>query len=227
MSGVRLPAECMSCGRRFPSPLAVPAGLRSSAFIGNQTVCPYCGGTAAIVDATVDREGRVEFVRTAFRVLRTPEVTRDDLQRLERLIVEAQAQKSDESVVTARAAAIRPEFGELLKPKTSGDFYQMLGVLLMLILWMVDRFGDPDIQINQTIINQILQGPPPAVAPVTPPVRGPFLPHVNRPRGKVGASVRPTAQTEGAKPKRTHRTKAWKNARCRCGSGKAQRACCG
>ncbi|MBK8247540.1 MAG: hypothetical protein IPK85_09120 [Gemmatimonadetes bacterium] len=227
---VRIPARCDSCGYTFQSPIAVPPGMRSSAFIGNKTQCPRCGGVAQIVDTTVDEQGRVKFLRTAFKVLRTPEVTREDLRRLERLLRESQEKEQQQEVVAAQAAAIRPEFGRLLKPKTAGDFYQMLGVLLMLVLWIIDKFGDPTIEINQTIINQLVQGPPAAVEPALPRSAGPFHPHAT-PQRRQNLNAEPTTSPErrrkAVSPKRTMRTKAWKNARCRCGSGKSQRSCCG
>jgi hypothetical protein len=66
------------------------------------------------------------------------------------------------------------------------------------------------------------------VAPATPLGPGPFLPHASPPRGKAraSASLRGDAK-DAATQKRTRRTKGWKNARCRCGSGRSQGKCCG
>ncbi|MCC6774229.1 MAG: hypothetical protein IT360_23795 [Gemmatimonadaceae bacterium] len=152
---INLPAHCGTCGLRFPSGFVVSSNVRNSMFMHNVVRCPQCGGDAAIEDVAIDGEGNVHFIRRAYSILNDAAVARSDLEQFREVLEAARSGNISTEEATRRAQSINPSFRELLVPKTAGDFWQLIGVVLAVVLFLLQCSSEETPALNQTIINNI------------------------------------------------------------------------
>jgi hypothetical protein len=201
-------------------------------FEGNVTNCPRCGGMAAIADFHSDSKGRVTWLDGAFSALTRAGIGRVQWKALIDALEQAQFQKLTTEQTTAKIAEQAPELAEALRvatPKDAAAFWTMISALLFLLHMLLDRGNRPAerTQIINQVTNYITQSAskPDAVrrVPVGTLTRK-SQPRAGKKRTEVGSSPK-RAAAEGVPPK--VRKKAWKNSRCRCGSGRRSKDCCG
>ena len=216
---VNLPARCASCGFSFLSGLVVTNNARNSVFANNSTSCPQCGGEADIQDVETDGEGNIYFVmRRAFSILRASTVNRSELERLREVLEQARAGKLTEKQVRSHAARINPSFRDLVVPKDAGDFWTIIGIIIAVIFFVLKMHDDPNIEVNETTINNYLQ-----LTPIVQPFGRP-APSPSSSSQLQQKTIRKRIVSEQSV--KVH-PKGWKNSRCNCGSGKRSRDCCG
>lgn len=220
MAGI--PARCRICRRNF---LFHGIGGRGITVVNSGTSCPYCGGPADIQDATIDQSGRVHLLRSAYDVLTQPGITREDLEIAAAIFRRAQEQRESAAAVAAQLSNEVPPLSPLARlvvPRSAGEVYGLLGLLLTLILWLIQHFDDKASRVPDVVINQIVQQTVftrtdggEVVADPRKSTMGYHAPRVTRP-GKPDFAPR-TARKQP--------TGAWAKARCRCGSGKRRTEC--
>jgi hypothetical protein len=163
-----VPIVCDTCGTLFVMPNIIGgSGAATITFKGSGAgPCPNCGGMGHIPD------GVYRFVGDTIELLRAPERTVSELQRLTEVLRTAQERGTDFEEVKSTVEREFPGWGQrlskLLIPKTPADLAAYLMVIVMVAqMVMQARANDeaPDIN-EQTVINHItVQSPhqPPAV----------------------------------------------------------------
>lgn len=162
-----IPAVCDDCGAMFPSGL-VFENARNVTLAGNRSgPCPNCGGMGHIPDGVYD------FVDGAITLLRGPERTVSELQRLAAILRRARDQQAHPSDVAKSIREELPEISSLadLLPKSRADLYAVAALLLATIGLLVDAekpSDAPPIRAEQVIEQVINILPPPTPPPATP-----------------------------------------------------------
>jgi hypothetical protein len=145
-----LPAFCDKCLLVFPG-MPVPSG-KNIASIGNTAKCPRCGGAARVL------EGLMNIAGNTIEILGGTNATAVQLAALQALLEHGlvTAQKPEE----VAAAVERAGFGELAKqlliPKTSGDFYAAVAVILTAIGLIKDS-GSATQANHSVTMNQVME----------------------------------------------------------------------
>lgn len=197
----QIPSYCPACDLMFPGlRVSVPGGRIET--VGMGTSCRRCGGSAQVMDGTY------ALVGDAVRRL-ADGLTIDDILRLQKIIDGANQRHS---TVEQVAEALQEDsnlagFATWLKtifvPKSAGDFYAFVGVLLVLI----------PMYINQ------------APAPVTDERIAEIVSHA-----MVAAMEKSQAKAkaiEEGKVREKTSSKIERNSICPCKSGKRYKHCCG
>lgn len=218
MTNVNLAARCGRCGHTFHSGIVIGPAVRSSVFANNSSTCPRCRAIAAIDDVAIDDRGNLHFIRRAYAILRDPQVDASGLIRFKDLLEQAREGVITREEATKGAIAINPTFRDLLVPKSAGDFWQLVGVIIAIILLLLQFRDDAPPEINQTIINNITQ----QISVVAPPTQPPKSAKRNAARSR-----QPLPSAVKKMPRKPGTAKGWKNSRCKCGTGKRFRDCCG
>lgn len=116
------------------------------------------------------------FIRAAFGTLVRAEVTRGDLEAAVAILSRAQCATERPEIVGQEIAHSIPALAplaQLLVPKTAGDFYGLVNVLLLLVVWLLQHFDQaphcsPDVVINQVVEQiSIVEAPSSQGAPGT------------------------------------------------------------
>jgi len=150
------PAFCSNCGMSFNSGISVAPGVKGVKIMNNFSVCPNCGATANILNGGTDEHGNVYFLKAVYKALTEPQVSNDDLYIISEVIKKAQHKKASPKNVISELEEKSPtvsSFIELLKPKTAGDFYAMLGFILAVIIYIQSLTDKPQELPQQTINN--------------------------------------------------------------------------
>ena len=150
-----VPAICSSCGTLFSSGIFVENVLRLR--LGNNTAgpCPVCGDTGKVI------EGIFDFIGDSIRIL---SASRHSVETLRALRVSVQdaghEQRPPEEVAAAVTEAV-PELGplvqRLLVPRTPGQFYTLLGVLVSVITLVLTLKQGPESTTNINIERQVIR----------------------------------------------------------------------
>lgn len=186
-------------------------------FLNNSVSCPRCGGMAAVADAATDSTGRLHFLQQARSVLTQPAISRDDLNRLVDALTRAQKTNAAPAAVAAAVAAVKPELkplAEMLRPKDAAHIAAYLTLLLELIKVLLPlltgaKEAAPQ---QQVVINH------PTIVITTPA-------QATQTVAESPTTDLPVTQIRPSRAGAKH--KGWRNARCRCGSGRRYSDCCG
>jgi hypothetical protein len=206
-SVARIPAFCDHCGAIFPSPINLVAGVTGAGVIDCATNCPRCGQAARILSGIFNVP-----TESTFHVVGASAQTIADIRRFATILDEARAQRTPPEEVARRVQAEAPRyaclFGQLLIPKTSGDFYGLLGALAGAIAIALSQVpaGPSDKQIGEHVarIERSIETAVERIHERLAVVREPPIP-----------------QTKPKPPKQE------RNDLCACGSGKKHKKCCG
>lgn len=202
-----LPAHCPSCGLTFSSGIHISGPGSQVTSVGNRSQCPRCGTMAPVAEGhfQIDDQNNLVLLRRAYRALSRPEVSAADLETAAKILQQADKERTAPEQVFSNLAAV-PSLGplvELMRPRDPGEFWTMVPALLMLIIWLIDRFGRSDVP-PPVINNYYLQERPGGDLRFIP------IEEAQSPPGRQNPSRRPRPAD-----------------RCPCGSGRQFRRCCG
>ncbi|MBJ9668997.1 SEC-C domain-containing protein [Burkholderia cenocepacia] len=107
----RIPAICDSCGKTFPSDIALEGSGHSNQFIGFKFKCPYCGGMGTVASGTYDHENGVI---SLVKVFTSPGMTADRIAQIQQVLEDARRADSSVDDVKARLEGIGEGFSALL-----------------------------------------------------------------------------------------------------------------
>lgn len=146
-----LPAVCSQCQSVF-----VPRAIN----VENATIhlegvsvgpCPKCGGFGRIPD------GVYSVIDNVLDVLRAPERSRADLERIAQIFRKASEEKHSRAQVAATIRRDAPSVSKIadVLPQDRSDFYAVLQILIGIVgLYLALKSPSPNITVNQ-VINQI------------------------------------------------------------------------
>jgi hypothetical protein len=126
-----VPAICRTCGAVFGSGIFAE-NSRDITFTGcTAGPCPRCGDTGEIPDGVYD------FVGDAVRVVAASDYSRERLERIAAIVVQARQAGAPATEVVAALEREAPELSDLAKrllvPKTPADLIAWLTLLLMVL----------------------------------------------------------------------------------------------
>ena len=197
---MKLTAVCTKCYHIFPSPIDLRG--TGTKVIGVRSRCPQCGGTAYVLDATSDEQGKVSYTIDLslsgqfLSILTNPQVSKADLTKLRGIAEDAKARNAVPAEVISAIELQIPNLSplaQLLVPKDAGAFYQLLGLIVALVA-IVSGSGDKT-TVYQTVINL----PPPPVV---------------------------VKQKSQPNPGSAKQNEPGRGAPCTCGSGRTYGQCC-
>ncbi len=200
-------AVCDNCGHFFESGYfgfgPGETGVTAILTVGDApVVCPSCGGRAHVLG------GSYHIAKDTIELLQGPERTVAELERLRQILYAARASGASPEEVRDTVRQEFPDWGpalaKLFVPKTPGDFYQLLALIVTIIGVFLAyeqleqaKDAEPDQIINNIIVVQEeappAPGQPQAVPSTTNPAYG----------AKVGRNVLCPCDS-GSKFKRCH-----------------------
>lgn len=175
---VPVPVVCESCGTLFVVTNLIGGSGAANVQIENSrySPCPACGGTGRILD------GLYEFAGDALRSFTaTTPYSALHIQRLIRVVKRAQRGEATAQDIADSIQRDAPDLAavaqRLLVPKTAGDFYAMLAVLLAILLYLLthgdNTMSTEDVEkVTHDVVEQVMnEKPPMPVAPTAEPPR--------------------------------------------------------
>ncbi len=129
-------AVCDNCGHFFESGYfgfdPGETGVTATLTVGNApTICPACGGQAHVLG------GSYHIAKDTIELLQGPERTVSELERLREILRAARESGASPEEVRSTVQREFPDWGpalaKLLVPKTPGDFYQLLALIVTII----------------------------------------------------------------------------------------------
>jgi uncharacterized protein YecA (UPF0149 family) len=197
-----LPAFCDECGLIFPG-MYMPqgTGMRST---GNISGCPRCGAMAHVL------EGFMNIAGNTIQILQGTNKTATQLARLQEVLRTAlQTRQAPEEVAAAvKEAGFGALAEQLLVPKTAGDFYALIAVILAGAALCREHPTPPTQVDHDKVVNQVIQQ-----------IYNYNTPSPSRPEQ--------SAPAQGATPAPAQSPKPGGDEPCTCGSGKKYKHCCG
>jgi hypothetical protein len=162
---MRVPAVCNTCGTIFPSGFEAENSTNITFQGCGAGPCPKCGGNGHIPD------GVYNFIGDTIELLSGPARTRDELQRLGDLLKKARSERLSVDQIKEKIVAELPEISSLkdILPKTKGELYPFLGIVITVIGMLLGQLKCPDrskVEVSQ-VVNIIYQQPE-EVLPVAP-----------------------------------------------------------
>lgn len=169
---VGIPQVCTRCGKISISSLVQvePGGSVQIENVSSQ--CPYCGGEAML------RDGTYTAVRSVIEAIRSPEVTRAELERLRSIAQSVSKGSTGVEHATAQANELSAPLAHLWAAIGTSQA-QFLAALLAIILMIYFHhaadeqaakqriLAERQVQIEQTILEELQKLRPPAPAPQT------------------------------------------------------------
>jgi hypothetical protein len=132
-----LPVFCPNCGAVFASRAFHFEDATNVTLVGNKESCPNCGAMAEIPD------GVFNFVGDTITVLSAPGRTHDQLRRFQEILREARDTRASPAdvadAIRRDAPDLAPFVAGLLIPKTAGEFYALLTLILTVITLLLVR----------------------------------------------------------------------------------------
>lgn len=196
---MKAPALCNNCGVIFPSNLFEFDNCTNVTLSNcDGGTCPKCGGKSRILD------GVYNFVNNAVELLKGPERTVSELQKLAAILQTAKKDKASFEEVTEKINNELPAFSTFkdFLPKTRSELYAFISVIIAIITLFISQArsgAKQQIEINQ-VFNNVYQS----------------------------QVVNEERQTSTNIPKviSPKRIKVGRNERCPCGSGLKYKKCC-
>lgn len=152
-----LPAFCDTCYTAFPSGIVVENVKNLTISRVQSRPCPRCGGIGHVPDGVFNAIGNF------IEVLSGPDRTVQELQRLATIIKDSRKNNETADQIKQKIEEDVPQLSPLMNlivPKTAGDFYALLSVIIAIItsiLSMIDSSSNGDKQqSNQVINNEVI-----------------------------------------------------------------------
>lgn len=175
---MQIPVFCQHCGAIFDSRAFRFVNATNVTLRGNRETCPNCGRMAEIPDGVFD------FVGDTITVLSAPQRTQDQLRRLQDILRAARADRVSPAdladTIRRDAPDLEPIVSRLLVPKSPGELYALLTLVLTVISLILMRSEGSQLspheaeQLVQQAVTQAMADPPappnlPGGATVLPP----------------------------------------------------------
>jgi hypothetical protein len=162
---MHVPAVCNTCGTIFPSGFVAEGASNITFSDCGAGPCPRCGGMGHIPD------GVYNFIGNTIELLSGQARTRDELQRLGDLLRKARTERLSVDQIKEKIIAEVPEISSLkdILPKTKGELYPFLGIVITVIGMLLGQLKCPDrskVEVSQ-VVNIIYQQ---VQEPLSPPV---------------------------------------------------------
>ena len=144
-----LPQVCERCGKVSPSSAIGLAPGASVTLEGILVVspCPYCGGQARIP------EGRYESVRAIVEAIRSPEVTRAELERLRAIAKGVSKGTTDDQQATNQVDELSAPLARVWSAFGTGQA-QLLAAVISIILMLYFQHGAEEETARERILSQ-------------------------------------------------------------------------
>lgn len=145
------PAKCRNCSEIFPALGYRIENSHNISFFGNSySPCPYCGGTADVLDGVYD------FVGNAVKLVSGPATTWEALRSAAKIISDSQAAGESAEKTLERASEILPSLRNL-KGKVQS---LLLAAVFYAITKLADHYVDPLLdppELTPAVIQTIVQ----------------------------------------------------------------------
>lgn len=158
MTGINTAFVCTKCDRLLFSDSLIGAsdGVEVNLQNFGGGPCPYCGGYVKGIDGVYSMRDGATLFDDFYNVLDSLRLTRGELQELQRILRDAQAENLPEAEVSKRIRQIVPaaaQLGDLITSSRAAALYTLISVLVT--MWMA--FGLTPAQERQVIIYQFIE----------------------------------------------------------------------
>lgn len=147
------PAVCRNCGARFAATAFQVENSTDVTFSGCATICPYCGGTADIVDGTYD------FVGEIIAAFRAPGVTRQNVEAFRDVVEAVNAGRATPEQAVAQVAELGSAFAGVWKwvNANSGGLGVLLAIMSLYLAYISMKGSDETAEKLQASIEKQTQ----------------------------------------------------------------------
>jgi hypothetical protein len=191
-----VPAVCDTCGAIFSSGISIENSTHITFAGSTAGPCPNCGARGHIPDGTYN------FTQDTIELLRGPDRTVSDLERLAQILREARQRRASVDEVKETIQQEAPNLSTLadLLPQTRSELYGFIQIVLAAIALVLTQAAaqNVDIQDVDIDVNQV-----------------------------IGITIEQQTRQPNIQPQQQEISKVGRNDPCPCGSGKKYKRCHG